>query len=87
MKPSIPSSLLAASMLVATVATTAAPAAAEPPAGAAQLAHALDRLAGTGRVLYIAAHPDDENTRLLAYLANVRHATAAYLAMTRGGGG
>ena len=34
------------------------------------LAHALDRLASTGRVLYVAAHPDDENTRLLAYLAN-----------------
>jgi LmbE family N-acetylglucosaminyl deacetylase len=51
------------------------------------LAHALDRLAGTARVLYIAAHPDDENTRLLAYLANDRHVTAAYLSMTRGGGG
>jgi LmbE family N-acetylglucosaminyl deacetylase len=60
-------------------------AAAEP--SAASLAHSLDRLGGTARVLYIAAHPDDENTRLLAYLANVRHAEAAYLAMTRGGGG
>ena len=46
-------------------------AAAEPSAGA--LAHAVDRLASTGRVLYVAAHPDDENTRLLSYLANVRH--------------
>ncbi len=54
---------------------------------AALLAHALDRLAGTTRVLYVAAHPDDENTRLLAYLANGRHITAAYLSMTRGGGG
>ena len=54
---------------------------------AGTLAHALDRLAGTGRVLYVAAHPDDENTRLLAYLANGRHVTAAYLSMTRGGGG
>ena len=52
-----------------------------------QLAHALDRVASAGRVLYIAAHPDDENTRLLAYLANVRHLDVAYLAMTRGGGG
>lgn len=51
------------------------------------LAHALDRVASTGRVLYVAAHPDDENTRLLAYLANVRHLDVAYLAMTRGGGG
>ncbi|MGD9765027.1 MAG: PIG-L family deacetylase [Candidatus Binatia bacterium] len=54
---------------------------------AGMLAHALDRLANTGRVLYIAAHPDDENTRLLTYLANHRHVAAAYLSMTRGGGG
>lgn len=54
---------------------------------AGTLAHALDRIANTGRVLYVAAHPDDENTRLLAYLANNRHVTAAYLSMTRGGGG
>lgn len=60
---------------------------AEEPMDAAKLAHALDRLASTGRVLYVAAHPDDENTRLLAYLANSRHLTAAYLSMTRGGGG
>ena len=59
----------------------------EPPMNAGMLAHALDRLAGTARVLYVAAHPDDENTRLLAYLANARHVTAAYLSMTRGGGG
>jgi LmbE family N-acetylglucosaminyl deacetylase len=60
-------------------------AAAEPSAGG--LAHAVDRLATTGRVLYVAAHPDDENTRLLAYLANIRHLDVGYLSMTRGGGG
>ena len=59
----------------------------EPAMNAGTLAHALDRLANTGRVLYVAAHPDDENTRLLAYLANERHVGAAYLSMTRGGGG
>jgi LmbE family N-acetylglucosaminyl deacetylase len=59
----------------------------EPAMHAGMLAHALDRLANTGRVLYVGAHPDDENTRLLAYLANQRHVTAAYLSMTRGGGG
>jgi LmbE family N-acetylglucosaminyl deacetylase len=57
------------------------------PMDAGSLAHAVDRLAVTGRVLYVAAHPDDENTRLLAYLANHRHLTVAYLSMTRGGGG
>jgi len=59
----------------------------EPPMHAGMLAHALDRIATTGRVLYVGAHPDDENTRLLAYLANHRHLTVAYLSMTRGGGG
>jgi LmbE family N-acetylglucosaminyl deacetylase len=54
---------------------------------AGRLAHALDRVSNTTRVLYIAAHPDDENTRLLAYLANGRHVTAQYMSMTRGGGG
>jgi len=54
---------------------------------AANLAHSLDRISHTGRVLYIAAHPDDENTRLLAYLANQRHVGVAYLSLTRGSGG
>ncbi len=62
-------------------------AAQEVPMDAAHLAHAVDRIGVTARVLYVAAHPDDENTRLLGYLANARHVTAAYLAMTRGGGG
>ena len=76
--------LLAAAALGVLAATARAE---EPPMNAGMLAHALDRLAGTARVLFVAAHPDDENTRLLAYLANARHVTAAYLSMTRGGGG
>ncbi|MEJ7602935.1 MAG: PIG-L family deacetylase [Kofleriaceae bacterium] len=73
--------LVAACMMFAT------PALAETNPGAAELAHALDRLGTTGRVLYIAAHPDDENTSLLTYLANIKHLEVAYLSMTRGGGG
>jgi len=72
-------------MTICVISGRPALAAAEP--GAAALAHAVDRLASTGRVLYVAAHPDDENTRLLAYLANVRHLDVGYLSMTRGGGG
>lgn len=68
-------------------ALTTAAGAAESGMHAGKLAHELDRLAHTGRVLYVAAHPDDENTRLLAFLANERHLQAAYLSMTRGGGG
>lgn len=40
-----------------------------------------------GTVLYVAAHPDDENTRLIAYCANNLHAETYYLSLTRGDGG
>lgn len=39
------------------------------------------------RVLYLAAHPDDENTGLLAWLVNEQHINTAYLSLTRGDGG
>ncbi|MFZ5999137.1 MAG: PIG-L family deacetylase, partial [Bacteroidota bacterium] len=47
----------------------------------------LKKLNFLGSVLYVAAHPDDENTRVIAYLANERLAATAYLSMTRGDGG
>lgn len=47
----------------------------------------LKKLGTTGSVLYIAAHPDDENTRLLAYLANGLCLETNYLSLTRGDGG
>jgi LmbE family N-acetylglucosaminyl deacetylase len=59
------------------------PVAADP----ASLLDELERLTSTVRVLYVAAHPDDENTRLLAYLTRGRRVDAAYLSLTRGGGG
>ena len=40
-----------------------------------------------GSVLYIAAHPDDENTLLIAYLARGKNYRTAYLSLTRGDGG
>ena len=40
-----------------------------------------------GSVLYIAAHPDDENTQLITYLARGRGYRTAYLSLTRGDGG
>lgn len=52
-----------------------------------QIYHSLLQLKETKRVLYVAAHPDDENTRLIAYLANGEHAEVAYLSLTRGDGG
>jgi LmbE family N-acetylglucosaminyl deacetylase len=47
----------------------------------------LQKLNTVGSVLYIAAHPDDENTRLLAWLANERKLRTGYLSLTRGDGG
>lgn len=44
-------------------------------------------LGTTGRVLMIGAHPDDEDTQLIAWLAKARHIDIAYLSLTRGDGG
>ena len=54
---------------------------------AGEIAAGVRRLGVVGSVLYVAAHPDDENTRLLAYLAGGRGLRAGYLSMTRGDGG
>jgi LmbE family N-acetylglucosaminyl deacetylase len=47
----------------------------------------LERLNVVGSVLYIAAHPDDENTRLLTYMNRERNLRTGYLSITRGDGG
>lgn len=47
----------------------------------------LQKLNTVGSVLYIAAHPDDENTQMITYFANELHLRTGYLAATRGGGG
>jgi LmbE family N-acetylglucosaminyl deacetylase len=54
---------------------------------AAELQLALRKLANIGGALYVAAHPDDENTAMLAWLANERLYRTAYLSVTRGDGG
>src|SRR5262252_7038691 len=55
--------------------------------GAAEIALQLDKLNVLGSVLMIAAHPDDENTALLAYMARGKLVRTAYLSATRGEGG
>ena len=52
-----------------------------------ELLHELHKLNTVGSVLFVAAHPDDENTALLTYLAQEEKLDTAYLALTRGGGG
>ncbi len=55
--------------------------------GSAELEIALHKLDVLGSVLYVAAHPDDENTALLAYFSKGRKFRTAYLSVTRGEGG
>ena len=47
----------------------------------------LKKLNFLGNALYLAAHPDDENTRLITWLDNEKLARTAYLSLTRGDGG
>jgi LmbE family N-acetylglucosaminyl deacetylase len=53
----------------------------------ADIQTALNKLNVLGSVLYIAAHPDDENTAVLAFMARERLYQTAYLSLTRGDGG
>ncbi|MFS4492053.1 PIG-L family deacetylase [Maribacter sp. 2308TA10-17] len=53
----------------------------------AEIYHSVQKLNFLGKALYVAAHPDDENTRLISYLSNNVKAKTAYLSLTRGDGG
>ncbi|RKE45588.1 LmbE family N-acetylglucosaminyl deacetylase [Sphingobacterium detergens] len=54
---------------------------------AAEIKLNLEKLNVLGSVLYFAAHPDDENTRLIAWLAQEKKYRTGYLSLTRGDGG
>ena len=54
---------------------------------AVEIYNQIQKLNFLGSVLYIAAHPDDENTRLISYLSNEKKARTGYLSLTRGDGG
>ena len=53
----------------------------------ADLHDAIKKLNVVGTALYIAAHPDDENTRMISWLSNHRKVNTGYLSLTRGDGG
>lgn len=53
----------------------------------AEILQQMEKLKVLGSVLYMAAHPDDENTRLLAFLSGEEHYRTGYLSLTRGDGG
>lgn len=54
---------------------------------AADLHDAIKRLSVLGSVLYVAAHPDDENQRFISYCANEKRLHTTYVSLTRGDGG
>jgi LmbE family N-acetylglucosaminyl deacetylase len=54
---------------------------------AAERRIALEKLSVVGSALYVGAHPDDENTAVLAWLAKGRKVRTGYLSLTRGDGG
>ena len=82
---------LSSAALIAWCAVSAAPLTAQltPPStgGVVALDHLLQRLSENRRVLIIGAHPDDEDTGLLALMARGYGAEAAYLSLSRGEGG
>lgn len=53
----------------------------------AEIYQEIKKLNVVGNVLYLAAHPDDENTRFISYCANEKLYNTAYLSLTRGDGG
>src|SRR5437868_2362229 len=67
--------------------TEAAPPTLPKPKNAAEIQLGLQKLNVLGRVLYVAAHPDDENTNLMALWSNGSLYDTAYLSLTRGDGG
>jgi LmbE family N-acetylglucosaminyl deacetylase len=75
---------LAAAALVAALAPLHAQ---KPFSGTIEIRDSLERLNQMGTFLMVAAHPDDERTGVLAYLARGRHMRTAYLSLTRGEGG
>ncbi len=72
-------------ILVVTVSTLQAQKPKTP--NSSKIYESIQKLNFLGSVLYVAAHPDDENTRLIAYMANQVKARTAYLSLTRGDGG
>lgn len=55
--------------------------------GSGEIYNKILRLHKVGTIMYLAAHPDDENTRLITWLSNHEHLETVYLSLTRGDGG
>ena len=58
-----------------------------PKPSAVEIFETIKKLNFFGNIMYVAAHPDDENTRLIAYFSKHYHAHTTYISLTRGDGG
>ncbi|MDR2270292.1 MAG: PIG-L family deacetylase [Sphingobacterium sp.] len=79
--------LLSVIILLASILSKSTVQAQNPQWNAAEIKLNLEKLNVLGSVLYFAAHPDDENTRLIAWLAQEKKYRTGYLSLTRGDGG
>jgi LmbE family N-acetylglucosaminyl deacetylase len=81
--------LLAGLFVCAAVSTASAQFAPAPGTGPglSETIEAIDSARVTTRILYVTAHPDDESSSVLTYLARGLHASVALLSLTRGEGG
>ena len=73
--------------LLACLPSLGLPAGAQNQPSSAEILHSMQKLEVVGSVLYLAAHPDDENTRFIAFAAGELKLDTAYLSLTRGDGG
>ena len=74
-------------LLIVVLSTSPAATPPTPMSGTAELQQTLEKLNVLGSVMMFAAHPDDENTAVIAYFARGRHMETAYTSATRGEGG
>ena len=87
---SMASAALASTVALSAILVASTAAAAQSPLpqqSSGAILHRMQKLGVVGSVLYVAAHPDDENTRLIAYLSNGKMVRTGYLSLTRGDGG
>lgn len=75
------------SLVIFGILTTAVVSAQRPIESSSDILQEIKKLNVVTNVLYVAAHPDDENTRLISWLENEKLARTAYLSLTRGDGG
>lgn len=87
MRQSLPLFAILALFFVCQIAVAQVPYGPIKPTPSGEILSNLKKLNVLGSVLYVAAHPDDENTLLLAYMAKERLVRTAYLSLTRGDGG